>query len=160
MSASMSQADAEKELQSRPSYEQGSKDYLAMLAEMRGVFDELAPDLKWTQKEPAEVSSGICAPPFQKIEAAESGTFEAGYAQGSTPDAAWPEAKQKLIDIAAQYGFTVVNELRDAPQDRAITISNGQDGTVEFGDYGNTTLAVNGSCLLHENATSGNPSGG
>ncbi|GAA3632918.1 hypothetical protein GCM10022223_59060 [Kineosporia mesophila] len=150
ISESSSKEEALRELQSRPSFEQADRDQKAMLGEIRSVYEDLAPTVKWDRPGPRVVSGGTCLAPFRQIDGVRSYTYDAGVGEGNTPDAVWPEVKQKMLDIAAQYGYTEVNQISDEPRKRVLTVGNGIGGTLEVGEYDNTTITVSGACYLKD----------
>ncbi|GLY28104.1 LppA family lipoprotein [Kineosporia sp. NBRC 101731] len=148
--APMTQPEARAELEKRPTFEQAEKDYLALAKELRKVFDDLAPELTWDVAKAREIETGGCLSPFAQIDDAEHAWYDAGLATGSAPDAVWPQVWQKIIEVAAQYGFTKIVVIDDEPQNRYLVIKNGQGGNITLMEGGNTTFFVEGACHLHE----------
>ncbi|GAB6903648.1 LppA family lipoprotein [Kineosporia succinea] len=140
--------NSEAVLRARPSFDEGARTYLALLGEIRGILEEEVPDLEWV----AEVKAGgrsYCGDPAAGIEA-DSATFQGGSAKGGIGQEDWARAKPKIVDVAAQYGFTTVNSLVDEPGNVSLAILDDDGASVEVGSKVNTIVMLYGACMLLE----------
>lgn len=154
----MSQQDSMKEVQSRQRYEEGAKTYLALLQEVRGVLKSEAPDLKWLESSPKEEDYGYCGDPTAGIDA-ETGTFLGGSAHGPIPQETWSAARGKIVEIAAQYGFTQVQSVKESPGNIYLTVLDDDGASLEIGSQVNTSIFLYGVCMVRDNPREATPPG-
>lgn len=144
----------EEQLTARPTFEQVTKDYTAMLDEMRRALKVVTPSLAWRTPAAARDGGSFCSPPYTDIAGAESAVFESGDADSGIPDADWPAAVRALDEIARRYGFRDPAALvppassDGGPAKKRTNWTGPYDESLEFGSYLGTILAVYGTCYL------------
>jgi hypothetical protein len=144
------------ELRSRPTYEQTSSDYLAVLGQVRDVLARLAPQVTFAAA-PSEESRTVCAQPFDRVDGADAGIFTGGLGVGAITDEQWPTVVEAVRGVARPKGYTVETVLADRPGRHVISFQTADGENLELGTGDNTTLALEGGCRLRA-ATHSSPS--
>ncbi|MGL4175571.1 MAG: LppA family lipoprotein [Dermatophilaceae bacterium] len=147
--------DTRNELMTRPSFEQAEAEYLDLLARVRAVIDQRAPQLEWVEPEPSRAERGGCGRPFHLLYDAESGIYRAGgeYATGAIDDTTWPGLLDAVLDLLATEGFTRPILLQEKPGDHEVSIRDpSADARIQLGTKVGTTLTLYGACHLPEAA--------
>ena len=144
----------EDQLRSRPTFQQASQDYIALLTEVTKAVTAISPTVTWPAAPPRQDGGSLCAKPFTDIAGAHSATFSFEEANGrralvkAIPDADWPRVKTTFVDIAKRHGFTTVTMDVDQPGRHEMTIADQYGATVEFGTIEGTSIGVFGACFL------------
>ena len=144
----------EERLAARPTFEQVTTEYTAMLDEMRRALTAVTPSLAWRTPAAARDGGSFCSPPYTKIAGAESAVFDSGDADRGIPDADWPAAVRAVDEIARRYGFrdpaaiTPPAGTDGGPAKKRTNWTGPYDESLEFGSYLGTILSVYGSCYL------------
>jgi hypothetical protein len=147
----------EEQLRARPSFEQATADYLAMLDQMRTAISGIVPTLHWKTARSFQDGSAFCGEPFTDVPGTSTAAYDAGVGEGGIPDADWPRVEQAVIEIAKKHGFTTVTPLVSKTGDHVLDIHGPWGARLELGSEVNTVLGIFGACFLHENARNGSP---
>lgn len=150
----------EEELRARPSFEQASREYLAMLDEMRQALSTIVPTLEWkTPGATQDKATAGCHKPFGDVKGSTTGYYDTGGGRGGVPDEYWPQALQTVTEIAKRHGFTEVITVVDKPGHHVVDLYDNREATLQFLTEVNTIIGINGACFLKEEARTSPPSG-
>jgi hypothetical protein len=143
----------EQRLMARPTVEQVSQEYLAVLGEIRAAVSGIVPDLRWEETSPKYTPS-TCDPPYAEVEGAISAVFASGHGLGTIPDSSWPKVVTAVTQVAEHHRFTEVDRLVEKPGHYALMIFDRWGGSITVGsDAGEyTSVSLFSACLLLDRA--------
>ena len=145
--------DVEEQLRARPTFEQASQDYVALLTEITAAITAVSPTVKWPGT-PPQPGPSACAAPFTKVTGASQAEFDFLSANGGStgvaaiPDADWPRVRTTFTDIAKKHGFTTVKLDIDKPGRHELTLGDQYGASVQLGTIEGTSLGLSGACFL------------